>query len=289
MCRLFGFRSALESSLQHSLIDADNALLEQSTRHSDGWGVAYYLQNSPHLIKSTEAAFSDRIFQKVSGVLFSQTVVAHLRLATIGQKSILNSHPFQFGTWIFAHNGNIQNFQKYRAPLLERISENLRCFILGETDSEIIFFLMLTFLAENKVDNHNPDFENMQRAIFDALAFIEDVAGKFSLLDEGPEKTYLTFLLTNGRTMFAFQGGKKLYYSTYKQKCDSRETCPLYSFSCENQVENDRVRHLLVSSEPVHSANIWQELPPGTLIGVSEEMIFSKKKYPVKALQSLEK
>jgi glutamine amidotransferase len=95
MCRLFGFRSVLKSRVHHSLVSADNALVNQSEQHPDGWGVAYFQQGVPHLVKTADTAVADSLFQRLSGVVRSETVLAHLRKATHGELSMINSHPFQ--------------------------------------------------------------------------------------------------------------------------------------------------------------------------------------------------
>ena len=117
MCRLFGFRSVIQGKVHTSLVEAENALGIQSFNHPDGWGVAYYLSDAPHLIKSEHSAVKDNLFKKVSGVVSSQTVLAHIRKATHGSKTVLNTHPFQYGKWIFAHNGNINNFNTHKKQL----------------------------------------------------------------------------------------------------------------------------------------------------------------------------
>ena len=136
MCRIFGFRSVIESGVHESLVHADNALMNQSSAHPDGWGVAYYQAGAPHLIKSVSTAVNDHLFRRVSGVVSSQTVLAHLRKATQGELSILNTHPFQFGQWTFAHNVNIKGFHiQHRDVLMNAIDTDLRRYILGDTDS----------------------------------------------------------------------------------------------------------------------------------------------------------
>ncbi len=60
MCRLFGFRSVIQSQVHRSLLDADNALAAQSSQHPDGWGVAFYVDGSPHVTRSSETALSER-------------------------------------------------------------------------------------------------------------------------------------------------------------------------------------------------------------------------------------
>jgi len=148
MCRLFGFRSVIQSQVHRSLLAADNALAVQSRMHSDGWGVAYYVADAPHVIKSVQPAIEDHIFERVSGIVASQTVLAHLRKATTGDVNILNSHPFQHGLWTFAHNGQVSNFDALKGTLRDEVAPNLRRYILGDTDSETLFYLFLTHLSQ---------------------------------------------------------------------------------------------------------------------------------------------
>ncbi len=77
----------------------------------------------------------------------SETVLAHVRSATQGEKTVLNCHPFQYGRWVFAHNGDIPDFAKHREALFDEVAPNLRRYILGETDSEVVFFIFLVALV----------------------------------------------------------------------------------------------------------------------------------------------
>ena len=61
MCRLFGFRSVIQSQVHRSLVQADNALCSLSEQHPDGWGVAYYVDGTPHVMRSACTALSDRV------------------------------------------------------------------------------------------------------------------------------------------------------------------------------------------------------------------------------------
>lgn len=274
MCRLFGFRSVIPSQVHRSLVEADNAILHQSNFHSDGWGVAYYVADSPHLIKSTTPAVEDRLFHKVSGILSSETVVAHLRKATQGELCITNAHPFQHGRWVFAHNGNIEGFARFRADLTAQVSPVLRRYILGDTDSEVIFFLILSHLSR-RTDLHRKgcELEDLVAALRETLALIVHIAGPFHQDDDGPpDKTYLTFLLTNGATMIAHQGGKALFYSSYKTRCSERDDCPCFGTECENPTKTGYINHLLFSSEPIAGENVWREMAPGQMVGVEWNM-----------------
>ena len=59
MCRLFGFRSVIPSQVHRSLLAAENALGVQSNQHRDGWGVAFYVDGSPHVTRSPLTAVGD--------------------------------------------------------------------------------------------------------------------------------------------------------------------------------------------------------------------------------------
>lgn len=273
MCRLFGFRSVIPSQVHQSLVSAENALIVQSANHPDGWGVAYYVAKTPHVIKSARGAVEDQLFKHVSGIVASETVVAHVRKATQGQLSILNSHPFQFGNWVFAHNGNVPNFEELRAPLMSRVAPDVRRFILGNTDSEVIFHLMLTHLKKYG-DLHPPNFPTatVVNAMRDTVRDIEDVTGLRCYRPD--DELFLSFILTNGQSLVAHQGGKELRYSTYKKRCPERDTCASFAPCCEAPMAAGFVNHLIVSSEVLQGENVWIDMAPGEIVTVDHRMKF---------------
>ena len=274
MCRLFGFRSVIQSQVHHSLISAENALEVQSNKHPDGWGVCYYVAGAPHVIKSEKTAINDNIFKKVSGVVSSETVIAHIRNATLGEVSILNTHPFQHGPWVFAHNGNIRNFDNFREEILNGIKPALRRFVLGSTDSEVLFYYILSDLYDVvDIAKKNCPVDIVQASISKSIKKITAIIGDYCTRDDGKNtETFLTFILTNGETMVAHQGGKKLYYSTFKVKCSERDTCPHFSEECEAPTKSGNVNHLIFSSEPLNGDNTWIPLEVGQMIGVDGSM-----------------
>lgn len=275
MCRLFGFRSVIPSQVHSSLVSAENALVVQSEEHPDGWGVAYYVANAPHVIKSATGAVSDSLFKRVSGIVSSETVVAHVRKATQGNLSLINSHPFQYGSWVFAHNGNIPDFAEHREELLSMVPPVLRRFILGDTDSEVIFYMLLGHLAR-RFDIHRPGYpiDDLFSSIRDTIEEIERV----TQLDpyDVDNQCYLTLLVTNGHVMAGHQGGKELLVSTYKKHCPERDTCPSYAPECEAVTKSGFVSHLLLSSEILQGDNVWDEMPDGKIVGVDARMRYSE-------------
>jgi glutamine amidotransferase len=268
VCRLFGFRSVIPSQVHRSLVAADNALGKQSERHPDGWGVAYYIDGAPHVTRSAAGALDDALFRRVSGIVSSETVVAHVRKATQGNLTVLNSHPFQYGRWVMAHNGDIPRFPAVREQLETAIAPRLRRFILGDTDSERVFFLFLTELAKYGELGGRLGIEEVERALRDAVTLVRDIA------DDGDEgkRSLLTLLVTNGQVMAAHQGGKELYYSTWKRRCADRDVCPSLSAVCEAPSTSGSVNHMLLASEPLQGENVWEPLAEGTIVGVDWRM-----------------
>ncbi|PIP95457.1 MAG: class II glutamine amidotransferase [Bdellovibrio sp. CG12_big_fil_rev_8_21_14_0_65_39_13] len=277
MCRMLGFRSVINSQVHSSLMSAENSLVHQSNIHPDGWGVAYYMAGAPHIIKSDISAFKDSLFSKVSGIVSSQTVIAHIRKATEGEVNILNTHPFQFGRWVFAHNGHVRNFISNRPKLLKLIDADLGRFILGSTDSEIIFFIVLSFIKKSHSLENEVPYSVVRDCITMAIDEICKIIGPFCASDvcgeEAKNENFLSFLITDGKMMLAHQGGKPLYYSTYKKKCPERDTCPSFASACESLVTEDaKVMHFLISSEPLQGHNVWNLIPPAQIIGVDKDL-----------------
>jgi predicted glutamine amidotransferase len=280
MCRLFGFRSVLQSQVHRSLVQADNALCTLSEQHPDGWGVAYYVEGTPHLTRSAVSALSDRVFQRVSGVVASETVLAHVRRATQGTLSVLNCHPFQHGRWVFAHNGDVPNFARHREALVSEVSPRLRRYILGETDSEVIFFLALTQLLRYGALSSRYELSDVVASLTTALELVRKLCDREGAGGEGSQ-SLLTCILTDGGTMVGTQGGKELHFSTYKTRCGDRATCPSLSSSCEAPSADGQVNHLIFSSQPLSGENVWHAMSPGDVVAVDSRMrLFQRRADP---------
>ena len=254
--------------VHRSLVEADNALGVQSEKHPDGWGVAYYIDGAPHVTKSVSTAMDDHLFKRVSGIVSSETVVAHVRKATQGNLSVLNAHPFQYGRWVFAHNGDIPEFGEVRAALLSEVAPLLRRFVLGDTDSEVLFFLFLSELQRQA-----PLSGNM--AVEEVMTALEAMVRKTREICDTPQrghKSLLTVLTTNGTALAATRGGKELFWSTYKTRCADRDHCPSLAPECEAPTQSGFVNHLILSSEPLGGENVWEELPEDHVIGTDWRM-----------------
>jgi glutamine amidotransferase len=114
------------------LLQAEDSLVAQSHRDPDGTGLGY---------------FEDRAFAREGRDLRSVTFVAHIRYATTGGLTSVNTHPFEQRGRLLAHNGVIEDLPKLEAEL-----GGYRDLVSGDTDSER-FFALIT----KQVDRHDGD------------------------------------------------------------------------------------------------------------------------------------
>ena len=145
---------------------------------------------------------------------------------------------------------------------------------MGETDSEFLFFLILSHLQNFSGHLAQTSLSNLAEATKSAMQELIPIIGDICPNDDGANtENYLTFIMTDGQRMLAHHGGKNLHYSTHKSLCPERETCPSFSKSCENiSKQGERVNHLIFSSEPLSGQNIWNPMKPGQIIGVDAQM-----------------
>ena len=125
-----------------------------------------------------------------------ELLVSHIRQKTIGDTSLANTHPFERGRWIFAHNGTVNDVAWLRANAsAERLAE-----IAGETDSELLFAWMLTRLDEAGVTACAAGADTDR-----ALGAIAR-AGR-----ERPSFGAFNFLLSDGATTYAHRFGRSMF------------------------------------------------------------------------------
>lgn len=270
MCRLFGFRSSVPSRPHRSLMDAENALASQSLRHPDGWGIGWFAGLDAYVVKSATPAHSCDRFKQVSARLTSQTFLVHVRRATVGAVDSLNAHPFRHGRWLFAHNGTIFGFDQLGPWMEERTLPELRAQILGDTDSERLFFFLLSMMARVGVDpsGHSPpDARAAAGALRQSLVPLDREARS-----RGIPRPITNVILTDGRSFLAHRAGMPLHLSTQKRRCADRHTCPIEPKVCLDPLRSrDKVNHLLVASEPIGEENVWEDVPDGATVVLSDE------------------
>ncbi len=139
MCRLFGMSGGQERvRATFWLLEAPDSLAQQSRREPDGTGLGCYdEQGHPQVFKAPLAAYEDQQFAQEAREVCSRTFVAHVRYASTGKLTQVNTHPFEQDGRLFAHNGVIEDL-----PALERELGPAMQWVKGETDSERFFALI---------------------------------------------------------------------------------------------------------------------------------------------------
>jgi glutamine amidotransferase len=139
MCRLFGL-TAGTARVQATfwLLDAPDSLEVQSRRNVDGSGIGFFDSSGvPVLDKQPEPAFRDEEFKHAAKHAESSAFVAHVRRATVGGRTVLNTHPFSMHGRVMAHNGGfgeLARLDEYLGPYASLVA--------GDTDSERYFALI---------------------------------------------------------------------------------------------------------------------------------------------------
>ena len=155
MCRWIAYTGS-PVLIEDLLYTPTNSLIVQSLHarlgveptNGDGFGVGWYDSDGPGLFRSTEPAWNDRNLRELAGHVRSAVVVAHVRASTGTAVQQTNSHPFRHGNWLWMHNGAIASFPAVKRELLLAVDPELFPDIEGTTDSELFFYLALTYGLE---------------------------------------------------------------------------------------------------------------------------------------------
>jgi predicted glutamine amidotransferase len=135
----------------HSLIDQSlHSRLGAETTNGDGFGIGWYdAEPAPGVFRSIEPAWNDQNLRELAGHISSPLFFAHIRAAIGSAVQQTNCHPFRYGRWLWMHNGFIDGFAAIKRDLVLAIDESLFPEIKGQSDTEVLFYLALTFGLED--------------------------------------------------------------------------------------------------------------------------------------------
>lgn len=114
--------------------------------HQDGFGIAWKTEtdNDWTVYKQPYVYTKDTNLDAVIEDIPNNLVIAHIRKRTHGDISMENTHPFHYQNQVFVQNGTITEFEKHEDLLRSYISPPLKQHIKGETDTECLFFMLLS-------------------------------------------------------------------------------------------------------------------------------------------------
>ena len=270
MCRWLAY-SGTPILLEELLTQPENSLIEQSrhsrlgveTTNGDGFGVGWYPEGNgrePALFRSVGPAWSDQNLRELARSVSSPLFLAHIRASTGTAVQQTNCHPFRHGQWLWQHNGAVRDFASVKRDLVLAVDPALYPSISGSTDSEVMFYLALTFgLRDDPV-----------AAVERMVGFVEATGRRHGV--EHPIQ--MTVATSDGERLWAFRyssegASRSLFFSTAMHTL--REMYP----------ENENFRRLsdetrLVVSEPLRElVGAWHSVPESSygLVHKSEDRL----------------
>jgi predicted glutamine amidotransferase len=264
MCRWLAYSGSpilIEELLygpDHSLIDQSrHARMGVDTTNGDGFGVGWYNADTqtPAVFRSIEPAWNDRNLREVTGHVRSPLFLAHIRASTGTAVQQTNCHPFRHGEWLWVHNGLVRDFHLIKRDLALAVDESLYADMEGSADSEMLFYLALTFGLE----------DDPPKAVERMVGFVEDVGHRHGV--EHPIQ--MTIGTSDGKSLWAFRyssehDSRTLFYST-----DMRTVREMYPERPRLQEVSDETR-IIVSEPLIDLPGAWNEVPESSY-GVVQE------------------
>jgi len=243
------FLDSLVFKPENSLISQSlHALQGRSVTNGDGFGIGWYGdRDEPGVYRDVRPAWNDENLRSLARQIRSPHFLAHVRASTGAAVNRENCHPFRHGQWLFVHNGQIAHFDVLRRELSFMIDPTLYPCLRGTTDSEVLFYLLLSHGAP---DDPVGAYRRTIAAVVRAMA-AHGLAVDF----------HITAALSNGRSIYALRyagdgEAPSLYYG-----------CGANPESRDGETLGATGNAILILSEPLdHAQAQWREVPQGHLL-----------------------
>ncbi|MCU0736076.1 MAG: class II glutamine amidotransferase [Methylotetracoccus sp.] len=246
MCQLLGMNCNVPTDICFSF-EGFQLRGGVTDHHKDGWGIAFFEGRGCRVFLDAKATIESPVAELVRRYpIHSKNVIAHIRKATQGRVALENCHPFKRelwgGYWVFAHNGNLEDFQPAFSGSLRPV---------GDTDSECAFCCLL--------DRLRLAFPNGSPAIADLSAALRTVTAEIA------GHGLFNFLLSNGEWMFA-HCSDRLHYLTRQspfREAHLIDQDMTVDFSAVTRPD-DKVT--VIASVPLTDNETWTAMHPGELL-----------------------
>jgi len=243
------------------LFRTEHGLIEQSmharqgveTTNGDGFGIGWYGVGGgpPARYRNVNPAWSDPNLRDLAAHIESPLFLAHIRATTGTPVQQTNCHPFKHSRWLFVHNGVINGFHAIRRELLLAVDPQYFDGIAGSTDSEMLFYLALTFGLD----------EDPLGGVERAVGFVEATGRAHGI--EHPVQMTLGF--SDGERLFAVRYSSEHRSRTLYVSADRATVQALHPDNPRFQQLTDEDR--IVVSEPLSDLpGVWLAVPESTAL-----------------------
>ncbi|MFZ3492803.1 class II glutamine amidotransferase [Streptomyces sp. 5.8] len=259
MCRWLAYSGSpmlLDAVLyrpEHSLINQSlHARMGVEATNGDGFGLGWYSghagkgDGTPAVFRDIAPAWNNRNLRELAAHVRSHLFFAHVRASTGSAVQQTNCHPFRHGRWLWMHNGAIADFQRLQRDLCLAVDPALFSSIEGSTDSEVMFYLAVTFGLDQDVPG----------AVARMAGLVERLGKEHGVA----EPLQMTLAISDGERLWAFRyssqgASRSLFYSSRAETV--RRLHPEVEYLREISDESR-----IVVSEPLGDLpGVWNELP----------------------------
>jgi len=257
MSRLFGFIGN-RSDLGSRILDVDaRALTARASDGPLGWGVGFY-QAGEVLLRRRPA--DDRgVIEPPSLTRDVRTdaLLGNVRSIAHGEARTENTQPFRYRNWLFGHHGTVNEFSRLRERLAESIPDFLRRNVRGETDSELVFYLFLSFLHDaGKLRGPTP-----ADAVTDALRGTRALLDRLALEEGAEDAGAMGLLVSDGELMAGINRGSDMAYRPIRGEHDLEALFPEDGLRRRRLPDMAHVRFTIVATGIAEPQPGWTKLP----------------------------
>ncbi len=204
---------------------------DQAREHPHGWGFGWFEEGRPRSLREACSAFQNPRFMEAARRVRSRIVIVHIRRTVPDSIALTNTHPFTYKQWIFCHEGivDIKNELRDRLPVRERKE------LERSIDSEIFFHWVV-----KNIEEQGEEIAGVAAAV------------QYVRKNKGERTSSLNFLLSDGRSLFAFREAfkKEEYYTLHWREGPGS---------------------VAISSDPL-SDEMWNMIPNHHLLVVAEDL-----------------
>jgi len=276
MCRFVSYIGNKPIIIKDLIEAPSNSLIKQS-RHAkqgqhginaDGFGLAWYnkeIEDNPGIFKSIQPAWNDKNLIHLSSKITSNCFLGHVRASTVGDVEINNCHPFFHKQYCFVHNGTIRFFEKVRRDLMNELNDTYYGQIKSQTDSELLFFLIMQFL------DLDPK-HNLENSIISAFKQVLELQKNHDL----DHFSRLNIVITDGSQMIATRFVSKnkeplsLYYTTHG----------FFNSGTSKHLSYEQAEYVIIASEPLNDFDHeWNEISPNKYLTVKSDLSYQVQSF----------
>jgi len=266
MARLVGYFANQTDRIRCAL-RLDGPAIAFGAERIDGWGVGSY-QGGEVLLRKRPAESREALdLADLTRDLRTSCALAHARSATVGARSLDNTHPFRHHQWLFAHTGTLPRFGEARREILAGVPEHLARGVRGDTDSEAMFFAFLgAVYRAGRLEDPDFDRQSIAAALGEAVDAVDRACG---------EPAPMCAVVTHGHAMVAFARGAPLSYLLRRgiRDCAACRRAPELAGRDARRADHESLRYVFLADAAVEAPG-WQrafggaEAPGGCFVSV---------------------